>query len=84
MLSRNPIITYEEEYEDTKGVTRIPKSKNTMAKRRKRSGQATIYKILHRYKPGDINEGQYEKGHLLIYLSHILPGQITCYCPGGK
>jgi hypothetical protein len=25
--------------------------------------------------------GQYEKGHVLIYLSHILPGQITCYCP---
>ena len=24
---------------------------------------------------------QYEKGHVLIYLSHILPGQITCYCP---
>jgi hypothetical protein len=23
----------------------------------------------------------YEKGHVLIYLSHILPGQITCYCP---
>ena len=34
-------------------------------------------------------EGRYqsradEKGHVLIYLSHILPGQITCYCPGGK
>ena len=26
-------------------------------------------------------QGQYEKGHVLIYLSHILPGQITCYCP---
>jgi hypothetical protein len=26
-------------------------------------------------------KGQYEKGHVLIYLSHILPGQITCYCP---
>ena len=25
-------------------------------------------------------QGQYEKGHVLIYLSHILPGQITCYC----
>ena len=24
---------------------------------------------------------QYEKGHILIYLSHILPGQITCHCP---
>jgi hypothetical protein len=24
---------------------------------------------------------QYEKGHVLIYLSHILPGQITCHCP---
>jgi hypothetical protein len=23
----------------------------------------------------------HEKGHVLIYLSHILPGQITCYCP---
>ena len=29
-------------------------------------------------------QGQYEKGHVLIYLSHILPGQITCYCPRGK
>ena len=26
-------------------------------------------------------QGQYEKGHVLIYLSHILPGQITCYSP---
>jgi hypothetical protein len=26
-------------------------------------------------------QGQYEKGHVLIYLSHILPGQIICYCP---
>ena len=26
-------------------------------------------------------QGQYEKSHVLIYLSHILPGQITCYCP---
>ena len=26
-------------------------------------------------------QGQYIKGHVLIYLSHILPGQITCYCP---
>ena len=26
-------------------------------------------------------QGQYEKGHVLIYSSHILPGQITCYCP---
>ena len=26
-------------------------------------------------------QGQYQKGHVLIYLSHILPGQITCYCP---
>jgi hypothetical protein len=26
-------------------------------------------------------QGQYEKGHALIYLSHILPGQITCHCP---
>jgi hypothetical protein len=26
-------------------------------------------------------QGHYEKGHVLIYLSHILPGQITCYCP---
>jgi hypothetical protein len=25
--------------------------------------------------------GEYEKGHVLIYLSHILPRQITCYCP---
>jgi hypothetical protein len=24
---------------------------------------------------------QYEKGHVLIYLSHILPRQIKCYCP---
>jgi hypothetical protein len=22
-----------------------------------------------------------DKGHVLIYLSHNLPGQITCYCP---
>ena len=32
----------------------------------------------------DISRGlmtrEYEKGHVLIYLSHILPGQITCYC----
>ena len=26
-------------------------------------------------------QGQYEKGHVLICLSYILPGQITCYCP---
>jgi hypothetical protein len=26
-------------------------------------------------------QGQYEKGHVLIYLSHILPGQKACYCP---
>jgi hypothetical protein len=26
-------------------------------------------------------QGQYEKGHVLIYLSHILPGQITYNCP---
>ena len=26
-------------------------------------------------------KGQYEKGHVLIYLSHNLLGQITCYCP---
>jgi hypothetical protein len=26
-------------------------------------------------------QGQYEKGHILIYLSHILPGQMTCNCP---
>ena len=26
-------------------------------------------------------QGQNEKGHALIYLSHILPGEITCYFP---
>ena len=26
-------------------------------------------------------QGQYEKRHVLIYVSHILPGQKTCYCP---
>jgi hypothetical protein len=25
--------------------------------------------------------GQYEKSHVLIYLSHILPGQKICFCP---
>ena len=29
-------------------------------------------------------QGEYEKGHVLIYLSHILPGKITCYCPSQK
>ena len=29
-------------------------------------------------------QGQYIKGHVLIYLSHILPGQITCYCPSQR
>jgi len=35
----------EEEFEDTKGVIRICKSKkNTMAKRKRTKGQTTIYK----------------------------------------
>jgi hypothetical protein len=29
-------------------------------------------------------QGQYEKDHVLIYLSHILPGQIACQCPSQK
>jgi hypothetical protein len=37
----------EEEFEDTKGVIRICKSKNTMAKRKRTNGQTTIYKTLH-------------------------------------
>jgi hypothetical protein len=27
------------------------------------------------------DKGQYEKGHALIYLTHIFLGKITCYCP---
>jgi Holliday junction resolvase-like predicted endonuclease len=42
----------KEEFEDTKGVIRIRKSRkdrhNTMAKRQKTTKQTTIYKTLHR------------------------------------
>ena len=45
--------------------------------------------ILHLFSAQDLDidpEGRYQsraddKGHVLIYLSHILPGQITCHCP---
>jgi hypothetical protein len=45
----SPIQQAEEEFEDTKDVTRIRKSKkNTMAKRKRTIRQKTIYKTLHR------------------------------------
>ena len=34
-----------------------------------------------RYHSRADDKGNIKKGHVLIYLSHILPGQITCYCP---
>ena len=57
--------------------------------------EVNIYRLIHAlvistrpsYRPRrtisveDWWQGQYEKGHVLIYLSHILSGQITCYCP---
>ena len=34
-----------------------------------------------RYQSKADDKGNIKKGHVLIYLSHIVPGQITCYCP---
>ena len=34
-----------------------------------------------RYQSRADDKGNIKKGLVLIYLSHILPGQITCYCP---
>jgi hypothetical protein len=43
----------------------------------------TVYFIIRFFVSIGMNiiQGQYQKGHVLIHLSHIFPGQITCYCP---
>jgi hypothetical protein len=47
-VSDYPFRIFKETFEDSKGVIRIRKSKNTTADRRRTKGQNMIYKTLHR------------------------------------